>query len=314
VVALAVVLVAVTATIAFVSAMQGNGLIASLNGRNATSNDSGGAGLRITVLPAPADGPGEETPISDPKAEVTPGNPSSAAIEHIISNTLSLTAKVEEPPPPPPYAITALTPGLDIVDAAGSTASIVQVQDADGNPVAVDIKSYAATLSYNGALINVLGVRHDALFPGSESIDNVGGTTDFDGTASAGVAYPCELSFLTLRLTGSALQPATAALTFSDIRAPEGNAISQITPLPENTFLRGGAKADGEVKIGDALFICQYLVGLRDIGEGLDKVAPVNAASVKHDGEFDKIGIGDALYIAQYMVGLRDANFNFIAG
>ena len=307
VVALAVVLVAVTATIAVVSAMQANGLIASLNGRNATSNDSGGAGLRITVLPAPADGPGEETPIPDPKAEGPPVNLGSPAIEHIISNTLSLSAYV----PPPPYAVTALTPGLDIDAAAGLMASIVQVQDADGNPVAVDIKSYAATLSYNGTLMNVLGVRHDALFPGSESIDNMAGATDFDGTASAGVATPCQLSFLTLRLIGSALQPATATLTFSDIRDPDGNGISPLTPVLENTFLRGDAKADGQVKIGDALFICQYLVGLRDIGEGLDKVEPVNAASVKHDDGFDKIGIGDALYIAQYKVGLRDANFNF---
>ena len=215
---------------------------------------------------------------------------------------------------PPPYAVTALTPGSDVDDAAGSMASIVQVQDAAGNPVAVNVKSYAATLNYNGALINVLGVRHDALFPGSETIDNAGGSADFDGTASVSAAYPCSLSFLTLRLTGSALQPATAALTFLDIRDPDGNAISQLTPLPENTFLRGDAKADGEVKIGDALFICQYLVGSRDIGEGLDKVEPVNAASVKHNGDFDKIGIGDALYIAQYKVGLRDANFNFTVG
>lgn len=203
-------------------------------------------------------------------------------------------------------AVTALTPGLDSDGAAGSMASIVRIQDTAGKPVAVSIKSYKATLSYDGTLINVLEVRHRSAFPGTYTIDNRGGTATFNGTAPEGVAAPCDLAFLTLRLTGTVGQPATAWLTFSDIRDTEGETIDQsIPPVPEKQFLRGDARADGKVNMRDAVYIWQYLAGFRDPGEGLDKVQPVNAASVKHDGEYDVVSLSDAIYILQYVIGWR---------
>ena len=202
-------------------------------------------------------------------------------------------------------AVTALTPGLDTDGAAGSMASIVRIQDAEGKTVAANITIYEATLSYNGGPINVLEVRHQSAFPGTDIIDNPGGTAEFDGTAPEGVAVPCGVAFLTLRLTGTVEQPATVALTFSDIRDTEGKTIDQFTPVPEQQFLRGDARADGKVNMRDAVYIWQYLADLRDIGEGLDKVQPVNAASVKHDGKYDVIEFSDAIYILQYVAGWR---------
>jgi len=204
-------------------------------------------------------------------------------------------------------AVTVLTPGLDADGAAGCVAGIVQVQDAEGKPVAVKIKSYKATLEYNGEPINVLEVRHASAFPGTHTIDNPNGRVEFSGTASEGVPVPCDLAFLTLRLTGTVEQPATVTLTFTEIEIcdPEGKTIKQFTPVPTKEFLRGDARADGKVNMRDAVYIWQYLAGLRDIGEGLDKVQPVNAASAKHDGEYDVINFSDAIYILQYVAGWR---------
>jgi hypothetical protein len=198
-------------------------------------------------------------------------------------------------------ALTTLTPQLASDGAAGCMASIVQGQDAQGNSVVADIKSYTAALSYNGNLINVLEVRHQSMFPGAGTIDNPSGSAEFNGTAPEGVATPCDVAFLTLRLTGAVGQPATVRLTFSNIYDSNGNLIHQLTPAPERQFLRGDATGDGEVNIRDVIYIVQYLAGLRDAGEGLGKVNPVNAASVKHDGKYDAISFSDAWYLLQYL-------------
>jgi hypothetical protein len=78
-----------------------------------------------------------------------------------------------------------------------------------------------------------------------------------------------------------------------------------VTVLPG---LRGDADSDGDVDIFDAMFIAQYLVGLR----GPEEINFYNAASVKHDDPEDIVDIFDAMFIAQYVVGLRDANFEWI--
>lgn len=119
------------------------------------------------------------------------------------------------------------------------------------------------------------------------------------------------MAFLTLRLTGTVEQPTTVVLTFSDIRDTEGKTIDQFAPVPEKQFLRGDARADGKVNMRDAVYIWQYLAGFRDIGEGLDKVQPVNAASVKYDGEYDVVNFSDATYILQYVVGWRGPNMEW---
>lgn len=92
-----------------------------------------------------------------------------------------------------------------------------------------------------------------------------------------------------------------------------GNSVDVIPPGLSRTLLRGDARADGEINIADALFIVQYLVGSRDACTAVVDTTclhSVNAASVRHDGDFDKKTIADALFIAQYLVGLRDENYN----
>jgi len=81
------------------------------------------------------------------------------------------------------------------------------------------------------------------------------------------------------------------------------------------TFRRGDAKNDGNVNIVDTLFIAQYLVGERELGEGSDQVWPVNAATPRNDSATtgSSITIVDGLYIAQAQAGLRDASYNQIS-
>ena len=112
---------------------------------------------------------------------------------------------------------------------------------------------------------------------------------------------------IVVRLTGDALISYNLTVEFNEIIAydfPELN-VSEENPNAL-TLLRGDTNNDGVVNIVDAMFIAQYIVGIRE----LDTINAVNAASVNHDGSSgDIINIVDAMFIAQYIVGLRDANF-----
>jgi hypothetical protein len=113
---------------------------------------------------------------------------------------------------------------------------------------------------------------------------------------------------LIIRLNGSATTPYTLGVTFQNIMA--GGATGMNVPAENTqtfTFLRGDANGNGTVSMGDAMFIAQYLVGLRPLTD----LNIVNSASVKQDGTAgDVISIADAMFIAQYLVGLRNANYN----
>ncbi len=218
------------------------------------------------------------------------------------------------------YAIgeaTTASPSLkaaqDTDAAAGVAFSIPQVYDAITlSPLpSVTIGSYQATLQYNGALLNVLEVRHKFPFKGGDTINNPGGNALFSGLAPGGAPWPVETAFVTLRLLGCTNQPVTLTPTFGQILDNNGVPLAIQQPAPK-TYRRGDAKADGTVNISDALYIAQYLAGLRGLGEDATKVNAVNAASVKQDGVFDKSSSADVLYIAQYVVGLRDGCFNLV--
>ena len=156
----------------------------------------------------------------------------------------------------------------------------------------------------------MLEVRLKAPFDtGNVTIDNITGLAQFDASAPGGAPWPVDpLAFAAPRLTGCVTDVVTVTATYDQVLDDLGNPLGIDQP-PAETYRRGDAKADGTVDIADALFGAQYLVGLREIGEGLDFVHPVNAASVKPDGAFDVINTADVLFIAQHLVGLRDDCF-----
>jgi hypothetical protein len=213
-----------------------------------------------------------------------------------------------------PAASIALTTTLDTDAAAGVSLSIPQVYDANTqSPLpGVLIGSYETAFQYNGALLQVLDVRHKAPFGNNgTTINNPGGATLFSGIAPGGAPWPAQTAFVPLRLTGCTTDSVTLTPTVNSINDNVGNPLQIGQPAPK-TYRRGDAKADGAVNISDALVIAQYLAGLRGLGEDLTTVNAVNAASVKQDGAFDKITIADVLYIAQRLVGLRDGCFNLM--
>ncbi len=199
--------------------------------------------------------------------------------------------------------------GLDTDDCAGGNVSILEVQT--GDPVLIG--SYEAEFNYNGSILNVLDVRLKPPFDtGSSDIDNPAGLTQFNGTATAGAPAPVDLAFLPMRLVGCALDQCQGTLNLTSIVDVDGNPLGISPPEIGYSFQRGDARADGIVNVADTLFIAQYLVGLRDLGDGLDKVHAVNAASVKHDNGCDEIDIADVLFIAQHLVGIRDCYFEMV--
>jgi hypothetical protein len=147
---------------------------------------------------------------------------------------------------------------------------------------------------------------------GAVVIDNPNGTAQFSASAAVSVPPPVDpVAFATLRLDGCTNQAVTVTPAVSEVLDGNGSPLTVEQPAPK-TYHLGDAKADGAVNIADALFIAQFLVGTRGLGEDTTKVHAINAASVKHDGPFDTITIADVLYIAQMLVGLRDQCFTLL--
>jgi len=215
---------------------------------------------------------------------------------------------------PVPVASTTQATTLDSDGAAGVSLSIPQVYDAITLATLPGIKvgSYQATLQYNGTLLKVLDVRHKPPFLGDPTvIDNPGGSTLFRAVAPDGAPWPAQLAFVPLRLTGCITDAVTLTPNVSEVADGLGYLL-QVDQPAAKTFRRGDAKADGPVNISDALYIASYLGGLKTLGEDTLHVNAVNAASIKHDGSFDRITVADILLLAQYVVGLRNNCFNLV--
>ena len=189
---------------------------------------------------------------------------------------------------------------------------ILEVQDPHTDEVlTVPVGAYNAEFYYDGSIVNVLEVRLTPPFDtGAVNIDNPGGVTRFNGLSVEGALAPVDLAFLALRLQGSVHDQSQGTLVFAEVIDVEAETLTPTPAEISHDFRRGDARADGTVNIADALYIAQYLAVLRDLGEGLDKVHPVNAASVKWDGDIDVVDIADVLYICQYLVDLRDPYMN----
>jgi hypothetical protein len=214
-----------------------------------------------------------------------------------------------------PVSVTGLHTGLASDNAAGLSGAILEMYDpVTGNPLpGVLVGGYQASVLYPAGLLKVLDCRlKPPVDTGACNVDNLNGMTVFNGVAALGTPWPVDpVAFLALRLTGcgTALVPTT--LHFDFVADLDGTSLGIDQPSPR-VYRRGNAKADGLLSIGDVLYIAQYLVGFRTVGDGPNQVDAVNAASVKYDGVVDLISIADALELAQYLVGLRDSCFNLL--
>jgi hypothetical protein len=193
--------------------------------------------------------------------------------------------------------------------ATGFKVNIAQITEpATGSATEVLLGSFQARLTYDGTCVSVLDVRGLDFAITDPAINNLAGVTTFGGKDVNGMSWPADLGHVLTRLSGRADQDCQVDLELISLSDVNGNAIAAPTGLSQ-TVRRGDARADGNITISDALYIAQYLAGLRPACTtevNLNCLHSVNSASVRQDGVFDENTMSDARYIAQQLVGLRD--------
>lgn len=219
-------------------------------------------------------------------------------------------------------ALTKASPKLvnDSIDPSDSVAvSKVNVQalknyytgaTIPGATVPGGLGSYEATVDFDVAGVSILGVRAVAPFNISSQIN--GGRVTLSGSqAGSQPQLPVNVANLVVRLIGSKNESYGMTLNFQKIKGVNNDVFNQEGPYNISGLRRGDAQVNGVVNITDALFIAQYLANLRGLGETINDVHPINAASPRQDGATgDKVSIHDAMFIAQMCAGLRDASYN----
>lgn len=171
------------------------------------------------------------------------------------------------------------------------------------------IKEFSGEVNF-GQGMSMLGGRKGGANFNDPTMNNSAGKTSFSGSSKNQAKHDTEtrIAKLVPRLTGA--KDALIEIVLNLHSVVEGDEESDMEEeAPTSLFFRrGAARGRDSSNITDALFIAQYLAGLRNDSE----LNLLNAASIKPDsGNGDKVAITDALYLAQFLAGLRDSNFNF---
>ncbi len=181
-------------------------------------------------------------------------------------------------------------------------------------PVSGGIGSFSASVTYNAAGLTIAGTRGNAPFSTIDAYPNIeSGTKTTVSSSQSGSApqAPITVAYLLPSLIGTKDNTYDATLSFTSLSSSSGEVITPGPAAVLPNLKRGNARDTDAVTITDALFIAQYLAGLRPLGTGDTATNALNAASVKREtGAGEKITIADALLIAQMLAGLRDASFN----
>jgi len=261
-----------------------------------------------TPSPAPTSTP---TPSPTPTPTPTPG-PTPTPITPFPTVTTTPTPSIQ--------AIPGFAQSVSFDGTARLDVRINRVRNpnTDANVMAPGgIAAYYFTLSYPGGgtgnAVNILNAEGVSPFlPASFNILNATGTTRVSAfQVEAAPQAPITLARVAPRILGSSGVSHDIVLSFTNLL--DGTDGSNIPQDSSRTFTvrRGDARNDGVINIADALFIAQYLAGLRGPGETTSLVHVVNAASIKTDNPTgDQVTISDALLVAQMVVGLRDDSFN----
>lgn len=204
----------------------------------------------------------------------------------------------------------------DPVDAAaGIKLAVNRIFDAStGQDVTNSLESFHAQLTYDGSCVNILEIRPLEFAPDTVNIDNALGITTFNGVASPPAAVPSNLNHASIRLQGDNQTACLITMELNPLIDASGNSI--VVPTASvGGLLRGDARVGGIIDIYDALYIAEYLAGLRnECTDAVDDTClhTTNAASVRQDGAIDQITIADALLITQHLVGLRGNSYEIV--
>ncbi|MBI4332934.1 MAG: hypothetical protein HY673_16830 [Chloroflexi bacterium] len=174
--------------------------------------------------------------------------------------------------------------------------------------------NFTGQATFNPDRINIVGIRGTGAInnPISDVRNDLGTVTVGGSRSGTSVPGPVIMTQLVPRITGSVNDSHIIGLLLDPIEDGSSSNLPIDTP-PGLLLKRGDANNDGRVDMIDALWIAQFSVGVRTAGDTPGDLHPVNAASVKPDGDSgDRVDMTDALFIAQYKVGLRDENFELV--
>ncbi|MBI4333297.1 MAG: S8 family serine peptidase [Chloroflexi bacterium] len=154
------------------------------------------------------------------------------------------------------------------VDA--SNFAVVRMNYYNANTIPGGIGSYQAKIEYDyqtGEGIQILNVR--GVSPFNNPQWNQGGNPIIVGASQQGFQPqpPLNLVEVVPRLVGSSSYGRTITLTVERIIAAQGGANFAPESPVSYTWRRGDARADGRVEMVDALYIAQYRVGIRELGD-----------------------------------------------
>ena len=208
-----------------------------------------------------------------------------------------------------------------LVTQAVLEVRVEKVVNNEGAPATLQggIGSYEATLEFDNTCMTIStesGIHHGGNPFNAPVANIVGGNklllAQVLGSTADQVQPPLTVAKVVLQLTGSVTKACAITLTkmeVSENSVPQSSS-QQVRPPPQ-VFLRGDADGNGEVDRNDALFIAEYVLGLKQLGEDPGQVRIIQGAGVNHDGsEGDKLDVTDVLFILQYVVQLRDSAFN----
>ncbi|MFC1930282.1 PKD domain-containing protein [Chloroflexota bacterium] len=175
------------------------------------------------------------------------------------------------------------------------------------------IKAFKGEVNFNPAGMAVLGGRKGGPDFDDPTIEHGSGKATFRGNSNKEKKHDPEIeetriAKLVPRLMGGKDVPFGILLNLQSITEGDDESEGEEEEPSNLTFYRGAARGGTSSNIVDALFMAQYLVGLRDISY----LNPLNAASIKWDDGGDRITITDALFLAQALAALRDGNFDLI--
>ncbi len=198
----------------------------------------------------------------------------------------------------------------------GKVSRFIDIATGQTTTIADGIGAFDATVTYDPAGVSVKAASGLGAFaPMTATLDAAGGTrTNVNGYQTGATPQaPVELFRLYPWLTGRKDIPYNITFHFNTLTRVSGGEVPPVADVVK-TFLRGDANNDSKVTITDALFIAQYLAGMRGLGDSSMQVNPVNAATPMNDSATtgSTITIQDALVVAQMLAGLRDASYNLI--
>jgi hypothetical protein len=208
----------------------------------------------------------------------------------------------------PVQARVAFGPGQDPEDgAAGLVLNITGVLDGGSETEeAPTWGGYQAKLTYDGACVNILEIREREFSVTVNSIDDSAGVAEFQGNAGGGSTGPAELAQVVSRTLGSGPAACSITVEVTGLTDAEGNPVEVEPGSLTRELLRGDALADGVVNVADAMYIAQYLEGLRsECTPEIDShcLHSLNAANWEPDGGFDRVTMADAVSLGQHLLG-----------